>query len=373
MLAVQSVRVKIKKSGMAKMKAYENTAAELGMSESSVRNHMRSFTKKGVEGLYGKHSTGRPHIYDRKLIKKAIKKITKKGGRLTPRKLIDEVYRRCKRRMSKRQALRILHEFGLTGKKAEKAHVGSAKAHEVYYWRKVILPQILALKKDGRTVMIEDEMMVYQDASGKLIYWSRPGETVKVPYMGDHAKCAAFGLTTEPDKDGIAKHCNVMHDAANTDGFIKLLTKAVDRFGLIVLITDNAKWHKSKMLKKFLDEMENRVIIFFLPPGSSYLSLQEANWRQTKLSEFYDEYFSSITKKRRKTQRYLDTKLNPYLNLWEYLMRSPYAYRRSGKRRKNLHGKEGALQYIIRKYDGLPVPKPTKKYAPLFADPDRIK
>ena len=373
MLVVNSVRVKIKKSEMKKTKAYKMTAEELGVSTSSVRNYMKRFTLKGVDGLYDKGGQGRRHVYDRKLVKKAIKNIKKNGGRVTPRKLISEMYKLSKLRMSKRQALRILHEEGLTGKKAEKAHVGSPEPHAIYYWRKVVLPQILALKKEGYLVVIEDEMIVYQDANGKLIYWSPPGEAVKVPYIGEGSKCVALGLTTEPDKDGVARHCNVMYDAANTDGFIKLLKKAVDEFGPIVVISDNAGWHKSKKLKDFIDKMENMIIIFYLPPGSSYLSLQEANWRQTKLAEFYDEYFSSITKKKRKTLRYLNTMLNPRLNLWKYLLRSPYAYRRNIKRRKNRHGKEGALQYIIRKYGDQPVPKSPKKYAPLFADPDRVK
>lgn len=372
MLAVNAFRTKTKKEKMTKMKAYESTADEHLISVTTVRNYVRNFRKKGIVGLYRKSGSGRLHTYDRALIKKAIGLIKKNGGRITPRKLINKVYELCGRRMSRRQALRILHELGLTGKKAERAHVAAAKPHTVYYWRKVVLPQILALKKEGYTVAIEDEMVVYQDACGNLTYWSPPGEAVKVPYMGDHSKRVALGLTTEPDKNGNVLHCNVMHKAANTKGFIKLLKKAVKMFGLIVVIVDNASWHKSDELKDFLCTMENSIVVFHLPKGSSYLSLQEANWRQTKLSEFYGEYYSSIAKKSQKVLRYLNKKLNPRLDLWKYLLRSPYAYRRGMKRRKNLHEKEGAFQYIVRKYGDLPISK-SKKYAPLFADPAHIK
>ena len=372
LLVVSSVRTKIKKLKITKTLIYEITAEEFHISKSSVRNYMRYYKKKGIKGLYTKSGSGRLHTYDRRDINLSIEKIKKNGGRVTPRKLITEMKKRCGRAMSRRQALRILHELGYTRKKAEKAHVAAAKPHEVYYWRRVVLPQILALKKEGYMVMIEDEMVVYQDAHGKLTYWSPPGETVKVPYIGDHNKRVAFGLTTEPDKDGNAMHCNVMHDAANTEGFIKLLKKAVKMFGLIVVIVDNASWHKSNELKDFLDEMENMIVVFHLPTGSSYLSIQEANWRQTKLSEFYGDYFPSMAKKSRKTLRYLNNHLNPHLDLWKYLLRSPYAYRRNIKRRKNLHDKEGAFQYIVRKYDNLPIIK-SKKYAPLFADPGRVK
>lgn len=372
-IAVISFYVKIEELKLAKMKSYKVTAAESGISFTTIRDYVRSVRKEGVNGLYRKPGSGRLHTYDRKMIKKAIETIKKNGGRLTPRKLVNEVFRRCGRRMSKRHALRILHEMGMTAKKAQKVYVATAKPHEVYYWRKVVLPQLLALKKEGYTIGIGDAMIVRQDASGHQTYWSPPGETVKVPITGKGGRCAAFGLTTEPDKNGIAHHCNVMHDAANTDAVIKLLKKAEAKFGLIALIMDNAKAHKSEKLKDFIDKMENRIIIFYLPVGMSYGSVQEANWRQTKLAEFYSDYFSNIKKKRRKTQRYLDTQLNPLLNMWKYLVRSPYAHRRNIKRRKNLHDKEGAYQYIVRKYAGRPVPKSPKRHAPLFADPTRVK
>lgn len=372
-IAVISYYVKIDELGLTKMKSYKVTAIENGMSVTTIRNYVRSVRKEGVNGLYRKPGSGRLRTYDRKMIKKAIEIIKKNGGRLTPRKLVNEVFRRCGRRMSKRHALRILHEMGMTAKKAQKVHVATAKPHEVYYWRKVVLPQLLALKKEGYAIGIGDAMIVRQDASGHQTYWSPPGETVKVPITGEGGRCVALGLTTEPDKNGVAHHCNVMHDAANTDAIIKLLKKAEAEFGLIALILDNAKSHKSDKLKDFIDKMENRIILFYLPIGMSYGSVQEANWRQTKLAEFYSDYFPNIKKKRRKTQRYLDTQLNPRLNMWKYLLRSPYAYRRNIKRRKNLHDKEGAYQHIVRKYAGRPVPKSPKRYAPLFADPTRVK
>ena len=372
-MAVISFYVKTNEQKMPIMKSYEVTASEQGVCDTTIRNYVRSFRKEGVNGLYRKPGSGRLRTYDRKMIKKAIENIKKNGGRLTPRKLVNEVYRRCGRRMSKRHALRMLHEMGMTAKKAQKVHVAAAKPHKVYYWRRVVLPQLLALKNEGYTIGIGDAMIVRQDASGHQTYWSPPGEAVKVPITGKGGRCAALGLTTEPDENGVAHHCNVMHDAADTDGTIKLLKKAEAEFGLIVVVLDNAKSNKSDKLKDFIDKMENRIILFYLPVGMSYGSVQEAHWRQTKLAEFYSDYFPNIKKKRRKTQRYLDTQLNHFLSLWKYMVRSPYAYRRNAKRRKNLHDKEGAYEYIVRKYSGRPVPKSPKKYAPLFADPARAK
>lgn len=375
MQAVISVQTKIKKLDFTKTKACEITADELQVSKTSVRNYIRSFEKNGIAGMYNKPIPGRRHIYDPKDVRRAYENLKKNGGRVTPRKLAIEVASidGSGRIMSDRQARRVLHDLGTTPKKAEKVHVAAAKPHEVYYWLSVTMPMILELRKQGYTVVVEDEMVVMQDANGNQIYWSPPGVTVKVPYMGDHDKRTALGLTTEPDENGVARHCNIMEKKANTKNFIKLLEKAEGEYGLIVVIADRASWHKSKKLKAFVDSRENRIVVFHLPVGSSYKSVQEANWRQTKLSEFYSEYYSSIDEKSDATQEYLDNELSPDLNLWAYLIRSPYAYRRNIKRRKKRYGKEGPLAYIIRKYDGLKVPKLTEKYAPIFADPDRLK
>ena len=54
------------------------------------------------------------------------------------------------------------------------------------------------------------------------------------------------------------------------------------------------------------------------------------------------------------------------------MLRSPYAHRRNIKRRKNLHDKEGAFQYIVRKYGDLSILK-SMKYSPLSTDPSRVK
>lgn len=376
MQVVISVQTKLNMLGVNKTTAYKVTAAEEQISVTAVRDYVRRYKKDGVAGMYNRPIRGRPRIYDPKLVRASYELLkNNNGGRVTPRLLMLKVAEKdgSGRVMSIRQARRLLREMGMTPKKAERTDVAAAPPREVYYWLRVTLPIILELRKHGYTVAVEDEMVVSQDANGKQIYWSPPGVTVKVPYIGDHDNCVALGLTTEPDENGVARHCNIMEKSANTDNFIKLLEKAESEYGLIVVIVDRAGWHHSKKLKTFLASREGRIVVFQLPKGSAYKSVQEANWRQTKLSEFYSEYFSSIDMKSDATQEYLDSKLNPDLNLWAYLLRSPYAYRRNIKRRKKHYGEKGPLAYIIRKYDGLKVPKLGKKYAPLFGDPDELK
>ena len=347
------VNIKMNKLGFTKRRACEVTAEELQMSESSIENYILNYREYGVGGLYDRPKSGAPPIYDSDVIDAAIADLEQKG-RVTPRLLAAKVQelQGGKRRMSVRHARRELRTRRMSPKKAQHANVAAAKPHAVYRWRLIVLPFVLALRMLGYTVAVGDEMIVGQDANGDAVYWSDIGVPVKVPYVGDHDKFSALGITTEPDRHGRARRCHVTAEKANTASFIDLLDNALKAFGPLVVIVDRAGWHNSNELKKYLRSKKGKIIVILLPVGSSYMNAKEQDWKQTKLADFYSDYYSSIGKKETATIDYLDTKLNPNLDIWKYLIRSPYAYRGNTRRRRRHYGSQGALQYIINKYGG---------------------
>jgi transposase len=50
----------------------------------------------------------------------------------------------------------------------------------------------------------------------------------------------------------------------------------------VVMVLDNAKIHRTKLLQPFLKENENRLTLFFFPPYSPNLSLLERIWKWLK-------------------------------------------------------------------------------------------
>ena len=328
------------------------TALELRMSESSIKTYVRNYKEYDIKGLYDQPKSGAPHIYDPKIVDAAIAELEREGP-VTPRRLAVRVKKLQKSdgMMSPGHARRLLRGRKKSPKKAQHVNVAAAKPSKVYRWRTIFLPLILVLRALGYTIAVGDEMMVSQDANGDAVYWSDVGVPVKVPYVGDHDKIAALGITTEPDKNGRARRCHVTSESADTESFIDLLAKAFKEIGPLVVIVDRAGWHSSKELKKYLRSMNGRIIVILLPVGSSYMNAKEEDWHQTKLADFYSDYYPSITKKEDMTIAYLDTKLNPNLNIWKYLIRSPYAYRKGMRRRKNRYGAKGPLQYIIDMYE----------------------
>lgn len=365
--AVYSVHIKMNEQKINKTQAMKITALEQRVSMSSIKNYMRNYREYDIRGLYEQPRTGAPNVYDPKVVDAAIEELGQEG-RITPHKLAKKVQEMLgdDEMMSKRHARRLLRDRKKSPKKAQHANVAAAKPHKVYRWRTLFLPLILVLRALGYTIAVGDEMIVSQDANGDAVYWSDVGVPVKVPYIGDHDKVAALGITTEPDKNGRARRCHVTSESANTESFIDLLGKAFKEFGPLVVIVDRAGWHNSNALKEYLRSMNGRIIVILLPVGSSYMNAKEQDWHQTKLADYYSEYYSSIKKKEDATILYLDTKLNPDLNIWKYLIRSPYAYRKGIRRRKKHYGAKGALQYIIDRYEDArtaqEVVKATTKY-----------
>ena len=75
--------------------------------------------------------------------------------------------------------------------------------------------------------------------------------------------------------------------------FLELLVAKYDG-KRIVIILDNAKIHHAKLLKPFLEENKEDLILKFLPPYSPNLNLIEGLWKWLKSSVINNVFFKSV-------------------------------------------------------------------------------
>jgi transposase len=74
--------------------------------------------------------------------------------------------------------------------------------------------------------------------------------------------------------------------------FIRYLLQSTR--GQIYLMLDNARWHRSKILKEFFEANQQRLVFIFLPAYSPELNPIERVWRITRRKVTHNRYFPSI-------------------------------------------------------------------------------
>jgi transposase len=84
-------------------------------------------------------------------------------------------------------------------------------------------------------------------------------------------------------------------ESINSQSTIALLEQVLkeQRFGIIYIILDNARYYRSQMVKEFL-EKNQRIQFVFLPPYSPNLNIIERLWRLFKKKTTYNKYYEKF-------------------------------------------------------------------------------
>ena len=84
-------------------------------------------------------------------------------------------------------------------------------------------------------------------------------------------------------------------NTASFKRFVKHLIKNVKlKNKKILLVLDNARYHKAKELKQFFLKRKDKLELLFLPPYSPDLNPIEIEWRETRRNVTHNKYFSSM-------------------------------------------------------------------------------
>lgn len=108
--------------------------------------------------------------------------------------------------------------------------------------------------------------------------WSPDGHRIKAPLEYGRGRDKAWVFGALRVKDG--KSLTFTSRSRNSKGYIKLLEKierAIPK-GLIYLVADNLRTHKSALVKEWLTE-HPRIEHAFIPKGAAWLNLIEVWWR----------------------------------------------------------------------------------------------
>jgi transposase len=159
--------------------------------------------------------------------------------------------------------------------------------------------------------------------------WSQDGHRIKAPleYSRGPDKAWVFGALRVED----GKSITFTSRSRNSKGYIKLLQKierAIPK-GVIHVIADNLKTHKSALVREWLED-HPRIEHAFIPKGAAWLNLIEAWWRMFRKQalagvDFADSY--EIDQATRVATRQLNRKARAWV--WGRPPRPPRHRRRT--------------------------------------------
>ncbi len=145
--------------------------------------------------------------------------------------------------------------------------------------------------------------------------WSPDGRRIKAPleYSRGRDKVWVFGALRVED----GKSLTFTSRSRNSEGYLKLLRK-IERAipeGLVYLVADNLKTHKSAVVGEWL-EGHPRIEHAFVPKGAAWLNLIEAWWRLFRRQALAGQCFADgyeIDQATRVATRQLNRKSSPWV------------------------------------------------------------
>jgi transposase len=136
----------------------------------------------------------------------------------------------------------------------------------------------------------EDEVH-FQRHSSLIRMWAPKGQQPRVISPSVRHKIGFFGALNLKTGQLVTQETSTF--SAQTFGaFIRYLLRSTQ--GQIYLILDNARWHRSKILKEFFEANQQRLVFIFLPPYSPELNPIERVWRITRRKVTHNRYFPSV-------------------------------------------------------------------------------
>lgn len=81
-------------------------------------------------------------------------------------------------------------------------------------------------------------------------------------------------------------------DSGSFIGILEWISKLYHRYDAILLYVDNARWHKSKIVRLYLS-LQSRVDVRFIPPYSPNLNPVEWEWHELRRLTTHAQRFQS--------------------------------------------------------------------------------
>jgi transposase len=279
----------LRRRAVASVQAGENPAVvarALGVQRATVYGWLALYRKGGWSALDAKKRGGRPPKLDGSKMRWVYETVTMKNPlqlkfpfALWTSKMVGELIRKqFGISLSKASVCRLLNQLGLTPQRPMWRAL-QQNPEAVRRWMDEEYPNIQAwARKENALIFFGDEAGVRSDHHAGTT-WGVKGKTPVVTSTG-----ARFGMNiisaVSPQGEFRFMTVNGTVNSTVFIQFLKRLLHGADR--PIFLIVDGHSAHKSKMVQSFVEGLEGRLRLFFLPPYSPQLNPDECVWNDLK-------------------------------------------------------------------------------------------
>lgn len=143
---------------------------------------------------------------------------------------------------------------------------------------------------NNRLLFYHDETTINLGGSVHAL-WALKGKKKFIHSSGSKNRLIISGVVNALTGETLLNTSIKMDSDDFIDFLILLLAHYPDK--LIDLVVDNASWHKSKVVKEFLNE-NSRITLYYLPPYAPELNPIEKYWNILKHSITKNKYYKKI-------------------------------------------------------------------------------
>lgn len=264
----------------------EELYEELGISRVTLYQWLAAYRNGGMKGLGAKYSPGRPKTLSAKQLRWLYRIIATKNPlqlrftfALWTRKMIQELIRReLKVRLSLASVGRLLAQLGFSCQKPLR-RAFEQNPTLVEKWMKRDYPSIARQAKKARAaIFFCDESGVRSDFHAGTT-WSLKGNRPVLPTTGNRF---SLNMISAISPQGALRFM-VTKERLTVGVFIDFLKRLlIGASGSIYLVLDRHPVHRSKKVAQFVESLEGKLRLFFLPPYAPEVNPDELVWNDVK-------------------------------------------------------------------------------------------
>jgi len=154
------------------------------------------------------------------------------------------------------------------------------------------------------------------DAIVRKKMWTKKGTRPTVTVTGSHQKTILFGALTHDGRQMFKQY-----DKFDQHAFLDYLKCLHKKFGKMLVYADRAPQHyRSKLVRRYLDENKEDILVDWFPKGSPQFNAVEECWKQGKYDLLVSRYQPSLANLKHSIATYYRTR-RFNLDILKYMQR----------------------------------------------------